>query len=279
MFLHRGIAMRQFQRSFVIAEGIEIVGASLDSGLLNIDLRRELRRPWSVRSRSPRAIRESRRGNKSRRSSISLRTSSPLALADGCRACVNPMARVQGAVAKTRRPPLCVRSHELPGRALSAHGRRHGERHSYLLQLHSRPQDFAEKSQITGTGGLGAPDERDLTSRPAIGERHDGDVRFATGLDIDRQLRNQGQTQAAADHLYQRAQAGRLQVLVRLPRQQTARGQRVVAQAVAVFQQHDRFARQLAGADTGAAGEGVAFRAGDSSASSPSTIVASSPVA
>jgi HSP20 family molecular chaperone IbpA len=42
VFLHRGIATRQFQRSFVIAEGIEIVGASLDSGLLNIDLRREL---------------------------------------------------------------------------------------------------------------------------------------------------------------------------------------------------------------------------------------------
>ena len=42
VFLHRGIAMRQFQRSFVMAEGIEIVGASLDSGLLNIDLRREL---------------------------------------------------------------------------------------------------------------------------------------------------------------------------------------------------------------------------------------------
>ncbi len=42
VFLHRGIATRQFQRSFVIAEGIEIVGASLDSGLLNIDLRRQL---------------------------------------------------------------------------------------------------------------------------------------------------------------------------------------------------------------------------------------------
>src|SRR5512147_2003230 len=42
VFLHRGIAMRQFQRSFVIAEGIEIVGASLDNGLLHIDLRREL---------------------------------------------------------------------------------------------------------------------------------------------------------------------------------------------------------------------------------------------
>ena len=38
VYLHRGIAARQFQRSFVLAEGIEVVGASLDSGLLNVDL-------------------------------------------------------------------------------------------------------------------------------------------------------------------------------------------------------------------------------------------------
>lgn len=38
VFLHRGIAARQFQRSFVLAEGIEIVGAELDNGLLHIDL-------------------------------------------------------------------------------------------------------------------------------------------------------------------------------------------------------------------------------------------------
>jgi HSP20 family molecular chaperone IbpA len=38
IYLHRGIAARQFQRSFVLAEGIEIVGAWLDNGLLNIDL-------------------------------------------------------------------------------------------------------------------------------------------------------------------------------------------------------------------------------------------------
>lgn len=38
VYLHRGIAARQFQRSFVLAEGIEIVGASLDSGLLYVDL-------------------------------------------------------------------------------------------------------------------------------------------------------------------------------------------------------------------------------------------------
>lgn len=42
MFIHRGIATRQFQRSFVLAEGIEVEGAELDNGLLNIDLRRPL---------------------------------------------------------------------------------------------------------------------------------------------------------------------------------------------------------------------------------------------
>jgi HSP20 family molecular chaperone IbpA len=40
IFLHRGIAARQFQRSFVLAEGVEVTGANLDSGLLNIELRR-----------------------------------------------------------------------------------------------------------------------------------------------------------------------------------------------------------------------------------------------
>lgn len=42
VYLHRGIAARQFQRSFVLAEGIEVVGAELDNGLLNIDLKRPL---------------------------------------------------------------------------------------------------------------------------------------------------------------------------------------------------------------------------------------------
>ena len=42
MFLHRGIAARQFQRSFVLAEGIEIKGAELDTGLLHIDLERQV---------------------------------------------------------------------------------------------------------------------------------------------------------------------------------------------------------------------------------------------
>ena len=40
VFLHRGIAARQFQRSFVMAEGIEVRGAWLDNGLLHVDLAR-----------------------------------------------------------------------------------------------------------------------------------------------------------------------------------------------------------------------------------------------
>lgn len=42
VYLHRGIAARQFQRSFMLAEGIEVSAAWLDNGLLNIDL---VRRP------------------------------------------------------------------------------------------------------------------------------------------------------------------------------------------------------------------------------------------
>jgi HSP20 family molecular chaperone IbpA len=40
VYLHRGIAARQFQRSFVLAEGIEVKGAWLDNGLLHVDLER-----------------------------------------------------------------------------------------------------------------------------------------------------------------------------------------------------------------------------------------------
>jgi HSP20 family molecular chaperone IbpA len=39
-FLHRGIAARQFQRSFLLADGMEVVGADLANGLLSIDLTR-----------------------------------------------------------------------------------------------------------------------------------------------------------------------------------------------------------------------------------------------
>jgi HSP20 family molecular chaperone IbpA len=39
-YLHRGIAARQFQRVFVLAEGMEVLGADLKNGLLEIDLAR-----------------------------------------------------------------------------------------------------------------------------------------------------------------------------------------------------------------------------------------------
>ncbi|MEJ2436127.1 MAG: Hsp20 family protein [Pseudolabrys sp.] len=37
-YIHRGIAARQFQRTFVLAEGMEVQGADLKNGLLSIDL-------------------------------------------------------------------------------------------------------------------------------------------------------------------------------------------------------------------------------------------------
>jgi HSP20 family molecular chaperone IbpA len=38
VFLHRGIAARQFQRAFLLADGLEVLGADLANGLLSIDL-------------------------------------------------------------------------------------------------------------------------------------------------------------------------------------------------------------------------------------------------
>jgi len=40
VFLHRGIAGRQFQRRFVLAEGMEVGAATIENGLLHIDLQR-----------------------------------------------------------------------------------------------------------------------------------------------------------------------------------------------------------------------------------------------
>ena len=42
IFLHRGIAARQFQRTFVLADGVEVTGAGLENGLLHLDLTRAL---------------------------------------------------------------------------------------------------------------------------------------------------------------------------------------------------------------------------------------------
>lgn len=40
VFLHRGIAARAFQRSFVLADGVDVAGAAMENGLLHVDLRR-----------------------------------------------------------------------------------------------------------------------------------------------------------------------------------------------------------------------------------------------
>jgi len=48
-FLHRGIAARQFLRSFVLADGIEVSAAALENGLLKVDLVRKEIQP-SVRT-------------------------------------------------------------------------------------------------------------------------------------------------------------------------------------------------------------------------------------
>ncbi len=40
VYLHRGIAARAFQRSFVLADGVEVVSAQIENGLLHVDLKR-----------------------------------------------------------------------------------------------------------------------------------------------------------------------------------------------------------------------------------------------
>ena len=45
IYLHRGIAARQFTRSFVLAEGIEVRGAEISNGLLHVDLERPVPQP------------------------------------------------------------------------------------------------------------------------------------------------------------------------------------------------------------------------------------------
>ena len=49
VYLHRGIAARQFQRSFVLADGIEVRGGWLENGLLHVEL---VRPPVEARVRT-----------------------------------------------------------------------------------------------------------------------------------------------------------------------------------------------------------------------------------
>ncbi len=45
VFLHQGIAARQFQRTFVLAEGVAVGGAEMAHGLLHVDLERRVPEP------------------------------------------------------------------------------------------------------------------------------------------------------------------------------------------------------------------------------------------
>lgn len=58
VYLHRGIAARHFQRSFVLADGIEVDGAVIDSGLLHINLKRPQpkARPRAIKISNARAV-------------------------------------------------------------------------------------------------------------------------------------------------------------------------------------------------------------------------------
>lgn len=42
VYLHRGIAARQFQRSFVLADGVDVGEAAMENGLLHVDLNRQV---------------------------------------------------------------------------------------------------------------------------------------------------------------------------------------------------------------------------------------------
>jgi HSP20 family molecular chaperone IbpA len=57
LYLHRGIATRQFQRNFVLADGIVVAGAALENGLLHVDLERPPSEPQvrsiSIETRPP----------------------------------------------------------------------------------------------------------------------------------------------------------------------------------------------------------------------------------
>ena len=60
-YLHRGIAARQFQRTFVLADGMQVTGADLANGLLTIDLKRP--EPARTVRRIPIRTRDERSGS------------------------------------------------------------------------------------------------------------------------------------------------------------------------------------------------------------------------
>ncbi len=58
-FLHRGIAERSFEKRFQLADHVMVTGASVENGMLNVDLMREMPealKPRRIEINSPRTI-------------------------------------------------------------------------------------------------------------------------------------------------------------------------------------------------------------------------------
>ncbi len=98
VFLHRGIAARQFQRAFVMAEGIEVKGAWLDNGLLHIELARpqpevRVKTIPITRPGPSRVVDADRTAVRAvdRRADDRLPDADCLALAATCHACLHPV--------------------------------------------------------------------------------------------------------------------------------------------------------------------------------------------
>jgi molecular chaperone IbpA len=60
-FLHRGIAARNFERRFRLAEYVQVSGAALENGLLHVDLKREL--PEAMKPRTIKIGQPARNGS------------------------------------------------------------------------------------------------------------------------------------------------------------------------------------------------------------------------
>ena len=93
-------------------------------------------------------------------------------------------------------------------------------------------------------GGL-APHQGDLPARRRIAERHQLDVRRLRDRFVHRQRRQQGHADAGGDHLPQGFQAGGAEAGFFVRAGQPAHVERLVAQAMAVFQQQQGFVREL----------------------------------
>ena len=60
-YLHRGIAARNFERRFRLADHVEVTGATLENGFLHIDLKREI--PEAMKPRTIKIAKPSQNGN------------------------------------------------------------------------------------------------------------------------------------------------------------------------------------------------------------------------